>query len=476
MKLFSIRNLHLWHRWLGIGLGFMVLLWFISGVVMMFVTYPRLTQEERIPHLQSVNPGLVKVNPAEALATFGGKPDKIRLNMLSARPVYHLMMPDGWHSIWADSGQVLSVNLELIRHSAHAFLPGQSISTIHLLDHDLWSISSSLNPHRPLYQVSFDNGDILYLSSHTSEVVLDTTRSERAWNWLGSVIHWVYITPLRFDHPEAWRQVIMWLSLPATVMGLIGIWLGIDRMRIRRRYKGGRITPYRGWAKWHHVSGLLAGALCLTWLFSGWLSVKPFDLFSGRKLSATESQAWAAQPDGATLPALPAHLANMNTLGEIEWQYFAGKPYLLGLAPQRSYLLDANTGALIPGFTTEALSAQAAQLLPDSKVKHATLLEHGDRYYYGKRLEALSPVVRLDLDDVADTSYYIDPATSRIVASHNNHSRTYRWLFAALHRLDFAPFDNAELPRWVIVILFSIGGTVLSAAGLVMGWRRLTRA
>ncbi len=34
------RQLHLLHRWLGIGIGVLVLLWFGSGIVMMYVPYP----------------------------------------------------------------------------------------------------------------------------------------------------------------------------------------------------------------------------------------------------------------------------------------------------------------------------------------------------------------------------------------------------------------------------------------------------
>ena len=476
MKLFSMRNLHLWHRWLGIGLGLLVLLWFVSGVIMMFVPYPKLTQEERIPHLDAIAPRLVNISPAEASSRLALAPEKIRLTMLSGRPVYHLLAEDGWHSVWADTGDALSVTPALIARSARDFLPQQSITETRLLERDMWSISSALHPHRPLYRVTFGNGDNLYLSSHTGEVVLDTTRIERAWNWMGSVLHWIYITPLRFEYPKVWRQVILWLSFPATLMAIMGIWLGIDRLRLRRRYKGGRVTPYRSWAKWHHLSGMFAGVLCITWLFSGWLSMKPLDLFSGRKLSTEESQAWAGPAAHAIPPALPAHWKNNEKTGEVEWIYFAGKPYLLGFAADRTCLLDASTGTALPAFSVQPLAAQAVRLIPQAKVKTSTRLAQGDAYYYGKRLEAASPVLRIDLDDAAATSYYIDPATSRIVASQDNGSRTYRWLFAALHRLDVAPFDNAELPRWIIVTLFSIGGGILTAAGMVMGWRRLTRA
>ena len=42
------RWLYLVHRWLGIALAVVMALWFLSGVVMMYVGYPKLTTAERV--------------------------------------------------------------------------------------------------------------------------------------------------------------------------------------------------------------------------------------------------------------------------------------------------------------------------------------------------------------------------------------------------------------------------------------------
>ena len=36
------------HRWLGIGMCLLLTLWFASGIVMMYVEYPQLTDAERL--------------------------------------------------------------------------------------------------------------------------------------------------------------------------------------------------------------------------------------------------------------------------------------------------------------------------------------------------------------------------------------------------------------------------------------------
>ena len=45
------RYLYLWHRWLGIALCLFMALWFVSGVVMLYVGYPKLTPAEHLAHL-----------------------------------------------------------------------------------------------------------------------------------------------------------------------------------------------------------------------------------------------------------------------------------------------------------------------------------------------------------------------------------------------------------------------------------------
>jgi len=42
------------HRWLGIGGCLLFVMWFVSGVVMMYVGYPTLTEGERLAGLRAL--------------------------------------------------------------------------------------------------------------------------------------------------------------------------------------------------------------------------------------------------------------------------------------------------------------------------------------------------------------------------------------------------------------------------------------
>ena len=49
-----IRWLFLLHRYLGIGVGALMVMWCVSGVVMMYVAYPQLDEEGRLRHLAPI--------------------------------------------------------------------------------------------------------------------------------------------------------------------------------------------------------------------------------------------------------------------------------------------------------------------------------------------------------------------------------------------------------------------------------------
>jgi uncharacterized iron-regulated membrane protein len=475
MRIISIRSLHLWHRWLGIVFGLLVLFWFISGLVMLYVPYPSLTQSERLSHLIPINMQAVKYQLAELVGTQSDiQPDSVRLSTLNHRPAYFFMINKEWQAIWADTGEHIVVDHSLLSNAAKAFMPSALIKQLSPTERDQWSLSTKYDAHRPLYLAEMDDelGSHLYLSGNTGEVLIDTTRQERAWNWLGSVIHWIYFTPLR-TQAEVWRQIILWTSFFSFLLVGIGFWLGINRIRLKSRYKNNRVTPYSSWKKWHHLIGLAGGIFCMTWLLSGWLSVKPFDWISDRKLTEQEKAIWAGTPLAIKELTLNTQLQDAQPIKEMYWLKFAGETYALGQNENQSWLINNKTGYNITPFSHNQLIEQAKQLKADQAITSITALHHGDSYYRSSPIKSIVPVLRLQFDDQQNTSYYIDPNTSNIVSSVDDKSRLYRWLFHALHRLDVPPLSQFELPRQVVIWMLSAFGIVLTLAGVIIGLKRL---
>ena len=73
--------------------------------------------------------------------------------------------------------------------------PAQALHYLGTVQEDAATHSRALDAHRPLHVVALADGTWLYLSSRSGDVVRDATRSERAWNYAGAWIHWLY--PLR---------------------------------------------------------------------------------------------------------------------------------------------------------------------------------------------------------------------------------------------------------------------------------------
>jgi uncharacterized iron-regulated membrane protein len=321
------RWLYIGHRWVGIVTCLFFAMWFISGVVMMYVAFPGLTDKERLAALPDIQWQKAALSPDDAMKAAGATryPRDIRLSMLADEPVYRITGWDGKRqAVSAADGRVITAvseqqALAVARHHPASRSPQLE----EIIDRDQWSVTARYDPLRPLYLIALgdDAGTRLYISSRSGEIALDTNRTERVWNWLGSIPHWIYPTVLRKDGP-LWRLVILWISGICLIVGVTGIWIGILRVRLKRRYASGSITPYRGWMAWHHVTGLIAGVFVLTWMFSGWLSLNPGEYFAGRNTAREALQRYAGHdaPNIATKLPTPQSAMVESALCLARWQ------------------------------------------------------------------------------------------------------------------------------------------------------------
>src|SRR5438445_7601685 len=93
-KLFSQKRrwLYLTHRWLGIVLCLFMALWFVSGVVMMYVGYPKLTPAERLAHLPELSADSCCISLAAATGVLApatqSSLESITLTSVAGRPHY----------------------------------------------------------------------------------------------------------------------------------------------------------------------------------------------------------------------------------------------------------------------------------------------------------------------------------------------------------------------------------------------------
>ena len=522
------------HRWLGIGTCLLFFLWFLSGMVMMYVGHPKLTWQERLEHLPPLEASQPLLSPADAFRQAGihGTVTDLRLaNARAGQPVYIAQVrPDSKpapdaprpepHLVALDArtGALLPpTDPATALASAQAYLeqgepshpssssappassPRQPSATAQgapgkplyqgITAEDAHTHSKAMDLHRPLHKVLLPDADqtLLYISGTTGEVVRDAPRLERGFNYLGAWLHWLYLFR---DTAIDWTELIIWLSVIGIVSVISGFLSGIIRWRFSRPYRSGSRSPFApGALRWHHILGLVFALTTCTWIFSGLMSMNPWDIFEAddsiidaRRISSPDIQLSHAT---ATPQALLAS-ATMP-VRELQWHTLLDKARVKAIrthdvppgSADQPILLSASTGK---PYTLEPERLRSALFtLQPGYPPRIDILRQDDFYYYSRAEHTMGggrkphplPIWRVRYDDPNQTWLHIDPTTGQVLNEMDSYQRAERWLFALLHSWDWLPLLRNR-PLWDIVMLvLAAGGLALSATGIWIAGHRL---
>ena len=469
-----LRSLVVVHRWLGIGLGPLFAMWFASGIVMHFVPFPQLDESERIAGLTPLRLEAAIHGPADAVMALGiADTLRVRLIQRADGPVYIVSGLSGSTALKASdlsSASVPSGPLALVIGADHAHQRGTKVSDaakMSLIDYDQWTVSGRYQRHRPLYRIGIDDdaGTEIYISSKTGEVVLETTRWERGWNFVGSVPHWIYPPQLR-SQPALWSTTVWWLSLAAFLSVIAGAVIGVVRLRIDGKRRG---SPYRGMHWWHHIAGLVTLLFVTTWIFSGWLSMDGGLLFSRALASNAEITAVAGRPSWDLL--VNEDLQHIGAQArEVEWFALAGKIFRREITPGAQQIVEIGSRETARQFLSPAAIRPLATAL-GTGCGDPTQIGPADDYASASVMRD-GPIYRIACGDVW---YDIDAANGMLAQKTDPSRRAYRWLYGALHRLDFPVLAARPILRTVAIVSLCGIGFLFSLTGVVIGWRRLSR-
>lgn len=487
------RSLFTVHRWLGVALCLFVVLWFVSGITMMYVGYPSLDPATRLAHLSQLDRSecCVPLRTAWQALPPGEIPISVMLVNSGSRHVYQFATSRGPLAVDALSGKPLSkaTAAEAVRSATH-FFSGSAAEYHGLISKDIWSGRSHLDAHRPLHRVQIHDeaSSLAYVSSVTGEVVLVATQAQQRWNYVGAWLHWLYFI-YTGGGDTTWRVAILALSAGAFALALTGTIVGIMRWRFRGRHANGSRSPYRDlFYRWHHVAGMFFAVVTLTALFSGFMSMNPAGVFTSKAppLDVIAYAGGALAPERFAIEAkdVLADIPAAFSPRQIEWRMVDGSPYLVIRDQNGSTLLrdaaEPMATQFIERLPDQMLMSAGARLVPGAKVKAAQLIEAYDVHYYRALRHTLYggserplPVIKLVFDDADETWVYLDPGTGAVVARLDDRLRLQRWLFSVLHTWDFPSLLSAR-PLWdLLLIIASLGGIALAGSGAVMGYRRL---
>ena len=497
------RLLYQIHRWTGIALALFMLIWFISGLVIMYAGSSALSPKEQLAKQALLNPqtGWLSLGEAWQRSTqqrrIFGKDESIeqaRLVRQADTPLW--LVEDDHGNRFALSAQDGSLHQTLVAEAAQiaslwvaASEEGQgAAASAHIQFLDTGPQDSSVRNQealRPFHRFAVnESGRELLISEKTGEVVRDSTPLARALYWTGNWVH--LLRPLdSIGLGQARRDVLTWLAFFVVAASITGLVIGWLRWRPgfggRPTYSQGRVHPYRDiWNTWHFWAGLIGGTAALLWGFSGFLNNSPWQIFS----PATPGKAALSLYQGgrsippvmlAWRPTSFKNQADQSTLVELAWHRLGDQAALLGRTRDGTRLPQAIAGT-VDRFDEDALLDAVARLAPNTTVATRTLQTEYDSYYYPRhhqdQVEKPLPVLRVELADKAGTHLYLDPQDGRLLARLDSSRRAYRWLFSAIHHWDFGwlyqrPIWDAWMLTWVLM------GVVLSGMSVVLGYKRL---
>ena len=461
------------HHYLGTFFFGMFSIWFLSGFVMMYKSFPFLSEADRIKGQEVFritdaslpHPASVFADHKEESST------SLRINSILGKPVYHLATKDGTYlSKFAHTGALIQINESVATQIAKAFTGIESDAKVARLEVvDQWIPRPKYAKHLPVYKVQFedDAGTYVHISSKTGEVISNTSRSDRVWAWLGAIPHWIYLKEIRMRQ-TLWSQLCIWLSVFGFIMALSGIITGIVRFKKKPRAKFKRFS--NKWYNVHYYTGLLFGVFICTWIFSGFMSMSPFNWSYDYTLSEAESRLW----EGET-----------NSIGKIttkEWENFRQSYPSTGVKEAHfSTFSDALFATVFTKETTQNscvsdtqyqptrtdLSQQIEFLDTSDPVVAIDQMNQYDTYYYDRHNAKKLPVLKATTAN--QITYYLDPSNGTVLLRSGRTNKIERWLYHGLHSWDYR-FLTANRPLWdILMISLLLGGTAVCITAVGLG-------
>lgn len=493
------------HRYLGIAISLLVVMWFVSGIVMMYAGgMPRVSPEMRQERTAALDLSKVRLSVSEAAERLEGRAGRPTLLTVMNRPVYRFTGRPST-TIFADTGERMEeLTLDQAKASASQFLrlPEDKLRFVRTLEEiDQWTLLQSRQ--MPLHKFAADDADgtEIYVQPETGDVVMLTTGRSRALAWAGVIPHWMYFTALRANQP-LWYQIMVWASAAGLVLAVLGWALGATLFRKPKPFTLPAVIPYKGWMRWHFITGMVFGLFTITWAFSGLISMEPFAWTQATGLSVRGDIFNGGSVDLEQFPGIDAakwdRLLNGRAVQQVGYARINGdlyfdvqrapaealetkqrerlhQPYnVTGRADENRMLVSAHTLQVhndpIP---TETLVAKLKAALPEAPVVEQAMLSEYDSYYYSRGHLTPLPVLRVKFADPAETWVYVEPKMGQVLSTVHRLNRVERWLYSGLHSLDFS-FWYDKRPLWDIGMLtLLLGGLVSSGIGLVFGLKRV---
>lgn len=444
---------------------------------MLFQPFPALPRTAQLTLEAPLETTAVALTPRAALDRADAPATAVRLVARAGQPAYIVETPAGTVAIDARTGNALPLlDPPAALREAERIFGGQA-GAVGPFDYDQWVVHNRFDPLRPFYRLDAGDeaGTQLYLSARTGELVQRTTRAERGWNWVGAVLHWAYVTPLRSNW-AAWDQTVWWLSLVCLLVAVAGTILGIVRMMAARRLYPPRYSFYRRpWMRWHHLLGLGSALFVLSWMLSGWLSMDHGRLFSRGSATPLQAARIAGCPLAqAIIPIKLPALRRADEAKELTFSVLACRPLVTRFDGVGAVILNAEGAPVATAAFHQYINEAIDAAWPGAAPLRIEPVDGSSTFALAEGWPAtalrLVPA-RSDLPDL-----YVDAQGGRLLTVMDQSRAAYAWVYYALHTFNVPGLSERPVLRRSIALVLLVIGFLFSVTGAMIGWQRLRRA
>ena len=425
------------HKWFGIPLAIMFISWYVSGIVMLYHQFPRLT---------SATTPVAEANASQLKQLWNEVPDSFK-NCKISFSGKHLMATVDNNLIGGYSPTVS--DLKDIAASFNTKI--EKIDT--LQDIDKWIPFNQLMPHLPIYRIVGNDKSFTYISSKTGELLQHNTLSGRRWAWIGALPHYVYITPLRRDS-KLWSNTVIWMSALCTLSVIFGL---IISVRILLRTYRLKIYPRRSW-NLHYSCGLFFGLGMLAFIFSGMMSLAKIPDWIMKSKPIPDSFNLICKTDVA-LTSIPGKFGVLNISAN-------PLPTIKAVKGLENTILPINSESKLD-FSPEVMTKVIAKQIGE-KVKSVEKVEY-DIFYTIPENNAY----RAQTENY--TIYWNSKGYYNVMT---NKSKAQAFCYRILHKMNLPYINRVKWVHEMFMWILLLGGLVVVGTGTVLSvrcvWHKFT--
>lgn len=484
------------HKVVALVIALFFVMWFITGIVLLYHKYPKVTEEDNYGYMQRI--------PAETLPAVAQLPGLTDTTEIINLSVCRNLGATVW-TIGRSSGRKENAMDKKSRNSQLFVLTGDSLTVQHKITSSqidsiacLWAGSAAIasvdtlrrrqqwilydryEKSLPILRYRFEDPEAteVFISQKNGEVVQKTTRSARIWAWLGAIPHKFYFPGIR-TNTGRWKNVMLAGGLLCLAAALSGMYMGIYYLLKNKRKHHKFSSPFkkRMW-RLHHVAGLIFGVFLMAWGISGALSTQripkwliPYD----GDYTVNASGLWGKKPLllGDYKLDYRKILDVYHDVKSITWHHFGKQPAYIVVDGDREIFIDASRQDRVQPLkiSKEEIEKAVRRYFGDEVSFDMTYMEDYDEYYLSARGLQPLPVWKIEIDNEDGSRLYISPG-SGYVKYLNENRMAKKWLFSAAHYLDIKFFVMHPALRYLSLWILAAGCVLVIVTGLAIAFSK----